>query len=417
VDVDRIGYNSSNPTDYYQDYYDNQGNPTTQEQMRSRKDTGIDIFISTVDFTGKVSDRVTIEAGAKGSFTTLDNIIIVDKLENGGWIVDNELTVDARMYENIGAGYVSSTIKASDKLDIQLGLRYEHTITKIDTAGQKDVINRNYGKWFPTLFFNHKIDKNNSWVASYSRRIARPSFFQLAPFVIFNDPNNLYSGNISLLPSFTDAIKLEYRHKSILFSLQYSHDVNSITLFQPEINDNNQQVSIAQNLSYRDNFSAVLSFPIQVTKWWEIQLNGIVSTNKIKAAYTDEPITFSINTFSFNGSQKFKISKTVTAEISGFYQSRNLFGIMEMKPFGAVDLGLEKRLPNSSFRVSYSDIFGTNKYRFLANIPSENLDTDARLDFETTILNITYTQNFGNNKLKGRRSGKSGSKEERDRLN
>lgn len=88
-----------------------------------------------------------------------------------------------------------------------------------------------------------------------------------------------------------------------------------------------------------------------------------------------------------------------------------------MKPFGAVDVGLEKRLPNSSFRVSYNDIFGTNKYRFLANIPSENLDTDARLDFETTILNVTYTQNFGNNKLKGRRSGKSGSKEERERLN
>jgi hypothetical protein len=141
------------------------------------------------------------------------------------------------------------------------------------------VIDRNYGKWFPSIFFNHKINKDNSWVASYSRRITRPSFFQLAPFVIFNDPNNFYSGNISLLPTFTDAVKLEYRHRAILFSLQYSHDENSITLFQPEINDDNQQVSTAQNLSYRDNFSVVLSFPIQVTKWWEMQLNGIGSIN------------------------------------------------------------------------------------------------------------------------------------------
>jgi hypothetical protein len=234
--------------------------------------------------------------------------------------------------------------------------------------------------------------------------------------VIFNDPNNFYSGNISLLPSFTDAVKLEYRHKTILLSLQYSHDVNSITLFQPEINDENQQVSTAQNLSYQDNFSVVLSFPIQIAKWWEIQLNGIGSINKIKATYTDDPITLSIQSFSFNGVQKFKISKTVTAEISGFYQSRNLFGIMEMKPFGGIDFGIEKKFKNSSFRLSYSDMFNTSKFRWSASLPSENLDTAAKLDFETRILNVTWSLNFGNNKLKGRRSGKTGSKDEQDRL-
>ena len=416
VDLDKIGYNSSNPTDYYQDFFDNLGNPTSQQQLRSRKTTGINIFTTAVDFTGRLSDRVTIEFGGKGSFTQLNNDIIVDKLENGVWNTDSGLTVYAEMVENIGAGYTSATIKASDKLDLQLGIRYEHTITNIDTETEQNVIDRNYGKWFPSIFINHKINKNNSWVTSYSRRITRPSFFQLAPFVIFNDPNNFYSGNISLLPSFTDAVKLEYRHKSILLSLQYSHDQNSITLFQPEINDNNQQVSTAQNLSYQDNFSVVLSFPIQVTKWWEIQLNGIGGTNKIRAAYTDDPITLTIQSFSFNGTQKFKISKTITAEISGFYQSRNLFGIMEIKPFGSFDLGFEKRFANSSIRVSYSDIFGTNKWRWGAYLPSENLDTSAKLDFETTIVNATYLLNFGNNKLKARKAGKTGSKDEQDRL-
>lgn len=416
VDLDRINYNSSNPTDYFQDFYDTQGNPTTQEQLRSRKDTGIDIFTSAIDFTGKISDRVTLEFGAKGSFTALDNDIVVETLENGGWNADDGLTVYAEMNEDIVAGYTSATIKASDKLDLQLGLRYEHTLTNIDTETEKDVVDRNYGKWFPSIFFNHKINKDNSWVASYSRRITRPSFFQLAPFVIFNDPNNFYSGNISLLPSFTDALKLEYRHKAILLSLQYSRDENSISLFQPEINDGNQQVSTAQNLSYRDNFSLVLSFPIQITEWWEMQLNGIGSINKIKATYTDDPISLTIQSFSFNGVQKFKISKTITGEISGFYQSRNLLGIMETKPFGGLDLGLEKKFMNSTLRVSYSDILNTNKFRWATNIPSENLDTSAKLDFETRILTATWSLNFGNNKLRGRRSGKSGSKEEQDRL-
>ena len=108
IDLDKINYNSENPTDYYQDFFDNQGNPTTMEQLRSRKDTGIDIWTSAIDFTGKLSDRITFEFGAKGSFTKLDNDIVVDKLNNGSWNIDDGLTSYANMYENIGAGYTSA---------------------------------------------------------------------------------------------------------------------------------------------------------------------------------------------------------------------------------------------------------------------------------------------------------------------
>jgi Outer membrane protein beta-barrel family len=73
VDFDKIGFNGQNPTDYVQQFFDNQGSPTSSGKMRSDKDTGIDIFTSAIDFTSKVNDRLTIEAGAKGSFTTLTN--------------------------------------------------------------------------------------------------------------------------------------------------------------------------------------------------------------------------------------------------------------------------------------------------------------------------------------------------------
>jgi len=416
IDADKIGYNSGNPTTYYQDFYDSQGSPAGQGQLRSIKDTGIDIWTSSFDFTGKVNDNFTFELGAKGTFTALDNDIVVDNLENNTWIPDDELTVYATMIENIGAGYASATIKASDKLDIQAGIRYEHTITNIDTQDEQNVVDRNFGKWFPSVFINNKINDNNSWVLSYSRRIARPSFSQLAPFVIFNDPNNLFGGNIALLPSFTNAFKAEYRHKSILVSFQYSHDENAITQFQPKINDDNKQVSTSQNLDYQDNFSIVLSFPIHFTEWWEMQLNGIGRINTLKASYLDNPVALSIRSFSFNGTQKIKISKSVTAELSGFYQSPQLFGVMEMGAVGAVDIGIEKKFTNSTLRISFSDIFETNKWEFHTEIPEEDLNTDLRIDMETTVVTVTYSLNFGNNQLKAKRSGKTSSKEEQDRL-
>lgn len=414
IDFDRIDYNSQNPTDYHQYFFDS---PETPGELRSRKDTGIDIWTTAVDLTGKINDDITLELGAKASFTILNNDIVVHEQANDGtWAVDNGLTSYAQMSEDIAAAYASATIRASEKMDVQLGLRYEHTITNIDTRTEQDVVDRNFGRWFPSIFFNRKINANNSWVASYSRRITRPSFFQLAPFVIFNDPNNFYSGNIALLPAFTDAFKVEYRHKSILFSLQYSHDKNSITLFQPRINDDNKHVSTAQNLDYRKNVSIVMSFPVQITKWWEIQLNAIGSRSSIKAVYLDNPLSLSIMNFSLNGSHKFKISKTVTAELVGFYQSPQLFGIMQWKAMGSLDFGIEKKFANSNLRLSYSDMLGTNKWTFTALIPEENLDTRGYYDFETTIVNVTYMMNFGNSKLRRKTARKTASSDEQQRL-
>jgi hypothetical protein len=418
VDFDKIDYGAENPTHYYQDFFDNQGLATGATQLKSGKNTDINIWTAAVDFFGELSDKVTVEVGAKGSFTSLENdiIVIVNSLEQNSWTIEESLTSYAEMSENIGAGYVSATIRATEKLDLQLGLRYEHTRTKLDTRTEQNVVDRNFGKWFPTIFFNNRINDHNSWVMSYSRRIARLSFFQLAPFVIFNDPNSFFSGNVSLLPSFTDAFKLEYRHKSILLSFQYSHDKNAITLFQPRINEVNKQVSTAQNLDYRENISVVLSFPVQLTSWWEIQLHSAGSMQRIKAIYLDEPVALSMLNYNFNWSQKFKISKSLTTEVTGFYQSPQPMGVWTFGRVSTLDIGLEKKFASSSLRVSYSDILGMNKWNTSAKFPSDNLDTTQHVDFDRTIMNITYSKTFGNSRLKSKKRDKTASSEEQERF-
>ncbi len=416
ADVDRINYDQTNPTSYHLDYFDNQGVKTSTGELYSSKDTHIKIWTSSVDFVGKVNDQISIEAGAKGSFSKLTNDVAVNQLVDGVWSSDLGLTSYASMHENIGAAYFSSSVKASEKLSVQAGIRYEHTITNIDTRTEQNVVDRNYGKWFPTIFINHKINDKNSWVVSYSRRITRPTYWQLAPFVIFNDPNSFYSGNVTLFPSFTNSVKMEYLQNSRLISLQYSHDDNLISVFQPSINKDNKQVGMAQNMDYRDNLSLTISFPIHFNDWWEMQLTGIGSTSSTRANYLNDPIIVKNKNISLNGSSKFKISKSIIAELTGSYNSRQLLGISEFRAFGALDIGVEKKFKSSSLRINCSDIFGNNKWRWVTYIPSQNLDTNLKLDFETTILYITYSLNFGNTKLKEKGPRKSGSKEERQRL-
>lgn len=415
LDIDRIDYVSNNPTNYSQRFFDESYSFSKLGNLTSRKETPIETWVGKVDYT-KAIDKISFEAGAKASFSSLENDILVENIENGSVTIDEELTSYADMIENIGAGYVSATLDASDKIDLKLGLRYEHTITKINTLEEGNVVNRNFGGWFPSFFFQNTINENNSWVLSYSRRITRPSFFQIAPFVIFVDPYSFLSGNVKLLPSMTNALKAEYKYKSILLSLQYSHDKNSIAFFQPRTTPEGKQLGITENMDYRNNYSINLSLPFNITKWWEWQLNIAGNLINIRTDYLDLPVDLTIKNFTLNGAQKFSLPAKFTVEISGFYESKQLWGVSEMKAYGGVDFGLEKKFQNSQLRLAVTDIFDTNKWNFKTRISESNLNTQTLIDFETRVIRITYSKNFGNNKLKVKKRDATGSEEEQRRF-
>ena len=416
VDIDHISYDSSNPTNYFQDFFDSGRTLTRQGQLRSAKQTPIKTWVGKIDYSGAINESINMEMGVKGSFSHLQNQITVENLENSNWLQDDALTSDANMQENIRAAYVSTTIKATSSLNLQFGLRYEHTRTDLDTQTEQNVVDRSFGNWFPSVFFNKTINKDMSYVLSYSRRVSRPSFFQLAPFVIFSDPNSFFSGNVSLLPSLTDAVKAEYRYKSTLISLQYSHDQNAISVFQPQINEENQQVSTAQNMDFRKNYGLTISFPVQVTKWWEMQFNVLANRFTLQASYLSTPVQFSVNALGINGSQKITLPNKWNLEISGFYQTKQLFGVSEFLAYGSLNFGIEKKLKNGSIRLSANDVLATNTWIWNTDIPQENLKTRELLDFETQVVRLAYTWNFGNNKLKAKRNRQTGSSEEQQRF-
>ncbi len=48
---------------------------------------------------------------------------------------------------------------------------------------------------FPSLFLNKKLSDDDELQLNYTRRIRRPNFWQMNPFVDINDPLNLRQGN------------------------------------------------------------------------------------------------------------------------------------------------------------------------------------------------------------------------------
>src|SRR6185312_4437606 len=104
------------------------------------------------------------------------------------WVKDSSLSGNHTLNENISAAYTSFNIKPSAKISIKAGLRYEFTHSTLGSETQINLVKRDYGKLFPSFFMLHTINDSNSVNFSCSRRIWRPGFSDLAPWVLFLDP-------------------------------------------------------------------------------------------------------------------------------------------------------------------------------------------------------------------------------------
>jgi outer membrane receptor protein involved in Fe transport len=299
------------------------------------------------------------------------------------------------------------------------GLRYEYTNTVLNTVTQPGIIDRHYGKLFPTLYFSRDLNANNSVQFSYSRRITRPSFNELAPFIVFQSPDTYIAGNEKLQPSLSDILKADYKHKSVLLSFSYSIENDAIRRFQPSQDlVKNILYLTSRNLDKATTATLMLSFPLKIAKWWNMQnnLNGIIQN--VKTAYDGQNLNINLKNFNVNCINNFTIHKRLTAELSGFYQSPSLWGISKSNAFYSISTGIQMKSKNdkNSFNLNLSDVFHTGIYSFSANVPELNIHNSGSLDFEPRVLRFTFSHNFGSGKVKTERKRETGSDEERKRV-
>ena len=389
------------------------------ENTRSGKKTVITIFPIQIDYKKRLSTKTNLETGIKRVASKFSNDVNVQELIQMSWRTDSSLSALYSLKENISAIYASMNIAANEKMSIKAGLRYEYITSNLGTATQKNIVDRKYGKLFPTFYLSHKFNDNNGINFSYNRRINRPAFTDLAPFTIFLDPYTYITGNPALQPAITDAVKIEYLLKRFVFSLGYAYESNSIGSFQNEVDvRSNKQIVMAKNLKNTQNINASFSLPMSITKWWFSQINLNSTWQKIETDYNKKPISLSIINYSVSGFQSFTLPHDFGIELSGFYQSKTLFGASVSQPFGQLDAGVQKKFSksNSSLKLGVDDIFSSFNIRSRFDLAEENIYTFSRYQISRRIFKLTYTKSFGNKLLKEKRARITASEEERGRV-
>ena len=403
ADFDFIIYDSRNNTSLINSYFDGEGNPTDPaDTLLGALPQDIKIYSGKVDYLLPLKKGARFEAGLKSSIVKTDNDARYDSVLNGNIVPDYNRSNYFIYEENINAAYANLSGPLGKKWNGQLGLRLENTNAKGDQVTTGEKFDRNYTQLFPTAYLQYVANKTNSLVLNYGRRIRRPNYQSLNPFISFLDRYTFQQGNPNLKPQFSHNIELSHTYKNFLTTtLNYSRTTDILQEVIEQNEEKNEtfvrQSNIAKQRQY--GLSVNASFPIK--KWWTSNMYVNLFNNRFDGVANNSPISVSATTLALNGSQQFKFAKTWNAEISGFFRTGGLEGVIEIRPLGMMSAGFGKQVMKGKGNVRFNlrDVFYTQKFKGI--IKYSNIDATIRGVNESRVANISFTYRFSKGKMNG----------------
>jgi Outer membrane protein beta-barrel family len=414
VDGDYINYNIHNPSSY--GIF--KAGQTDTVGLRISKETPIQILVGKADFTQQISKDNMFEAGVKGTRSLFDNDVLVERGLQNVWTVDQSLSSIAHLSEDILAAYASFSFKVNDKNDVKFGLRYEYTQINLGTVEHPNLVNRKYGNWFPSAYYMHKFNENNNINFSYSRRIWRPGFTQLAPWLIYFDPTTVMGGNPALQPAYTHALRTDYTYKVLGITVEYNYESPSIRDVPFIDLATNTQVTRPENIGNTHTIFAMVNLPWEPKKWWSMRNSVFVAAQQFEFTYEGISLTIPAGFVGINANHTFTLPKKYSLELSANAITASYYGLTKYKSNNSINIGLQKDLGERWGKLSFgvNDIMQNNNWYATTDQPKLNLLVKSNyIQAERTFM-LTWSNKFGNTKLRDARQRDGGAGDERRRL-
>ncbi len=385
--------------------------------------SALNIFTVKIDYSKRFKGLLW-EAGLKTASTNTDNLADYYFHDGTAWQDDLSRSNHFLYDEKIHSVY-SSIDRQKGKWHWQAGLRYEFTAYKANQLGNAVVkdssFKKNYGSLFPSAFVSFAADSNNTFTLRLGRRIDRPQFQNLNPFLVTINKYTFEGGNPFIRPQYTWNMELMHNYKNILstgISYSYLKDYFSqIFIIDSNSSNVNKNVIIYTrgNVGTFHNFGVTATLQTPVTKWWSIT-STVVYNHKIIKGVIWAPLRAAINQVNFSLNNQFQFKKGWSAEISGYYLTKSQIDLQEyLTPQGELGAGISKQIMKNkgTLRLAVRDIFHTQNYSGYSYF--ENSEEPFKIKWDTRVVRITFSWRFGKT-MKAIKRSAGGATEETDRV-
>jgi outer membrane receptor protein involved in Fe transport len=418
IDADYSTYNSKNNALYVNTFYLPDGRFLKNGQIyRNYAPSDIKIKAIKADYTLPFSKKVKLDAGLKISDVKSDNNYIYENEINSAWVYDNTKSNRFEYDERVNAAYTTLSFNL-DKTNIQAGLRAEQTHSTGTSITTGEETERKYTDLFPSLMISRTVDEHNTLSLTYSRKINRPNYQNLNPFIFYLDQYTYNQGNPKLNPEYSNSVEFSYLYKQkYSAALAYTRTTDVITEVLLQNLARQSMYQTVLNLASREVLALTLNFPVTITKWWNINNNIMAYHNQIKAPDLNGT---NLNSKQLSGNiysqNNFTITPLFSADASAYFSTPQIEGAFHIKSMITADAGLRYNFPNKlgNLKLGVSDIFHSQKARLYSDLPGNiynleqyGLSTSARL---------TFTYRFGKMTVKSARNRSTGLDDEQKRL-
>jgi iron complex outermembrane recepter protein len=298
-------------------------------------------------------------------------------------------------------------------------LRLENTIAKGHQLKNDSSFTRDYTSLFPNVGIGYNANEKNQFNFSYSRRITRPNYEALNPFVFFLDSLTYGQGNPYLQPQFTNNFEVSHTFNRFLTTtFNYTQTDDIITQLLKQDTEKKITFQTQENFSKMKQIGLAVSANVPVAKWWNANIYANVFNNHYSGIYQDDPVDIQFTSFMTNVTNSFTIGKKGwSAELSGWYRSKAAEGLLVANDMGAVNTAIVKQLfkKKATLKFGVRDIFYTQQFSGYARYSDVDVNVASRRDSRQ--FNATFSYRFGKNNIAPARRKTGGADDEQNRVN
>ena len=241
---------------------------------------------------------------------------------------------------------------------IQVGLRAEYFIydgfAYQYNAGSKD----DYISFFPTLFVNQKLSKKEELQFNYARRVNRPGFRQLIPYLDVTNPQDTTQGNPDLRPEFIHSFEVSYNYQygknNTFIASSYYQFTNNLIQRYRRFNGDGTTYSQDRNLATGITYGVELTNKINILSWWDATMNVNLFRNILQV----DNVAQDINRNGFGGFAKLisntKLRYGYNFQVTGNYNARTVVAQGDIAHYGNVDIALKKGFWKNALNVTFT---------------------------------------------------------------